>query len=49
MKNHGKSPPGQEDTISVIIRHELGLDRLVSASSDSLFRSLRNPLPPFGL
>jgi hypothetical protein len=54
-KHHGKSPlgvprsDGQEDTINVIIRHELGLDKPVLSLSDSLFRGLPNPLRPFGL
>jgi hypothetical protein len=54
-KRHGKSPlgiprsDGREDTINVIMRHELSLDRPVSALSDSLFRGLPNPLRPFGL
>jgi hypothetical protein len=54
-KRHGKSlfgiprSDGQEDIINVIIRHELSLDRPVSASSDSRFRGLPNHLRPFGL
>jgi len=33
----------------IIIYHELGLDRPVSASSNSLFKGLLNHLRPFGL
>ena len=32
----------------IIIRHELGLDRPVSASSNSLFKGLPSRLRPFG-
>jgi len=35
--------------IIIIVRHQLGLDRTVSASSDSLFKSLPSRLRPFGL
>jgi hypothetical protein len=35
--------------IIVVIRQELGLDRPVSASSNSLFKGLQSRLPPFGL
>jgi hypothetical protein len=34
--------------IIIIIRHELDLDRPVSASSNSLFKGLPSPLRPFG-
>jgi hypothetical protein len=33
----------------IIIRHELGLNRPVSASSNSLFKGLPSRLRPFGL
>jgi len=32
----------------IIIRHELGLDRSVSASSNCLFKAIPGPLRPFG-
>jgi hypothetical protein len=35
--------------IIIIIRHQLGIDRHVSASSSSLFKDLPNRLRPFGL
>jgi hypothetical protein len=35
--------------ITIIIRHELGLDRPVSASSNSLFKGLPSRLRPIGL
>jgi hypothetical protein len=35
--------------IIIIIRHQLGLDRPVSASSNSLFEDLPSRLRPFGL
>jgi hypothetical protein len=35
--------------IIIIIRHQLGLDRPVSASSNSLFQGLSNRLRPLGL
>ena len=34
--------------IIIITRHELGLDRPVSASSNSLFKRLASRLRPFG-
>ena len=35
--------------VIIIIRHQLGLDRPVSASSNSLFKGLPSRLRPFGL
>jgi amino acid transporter len=35
--------------ITINIRHELGLDRPVSASSNNLFQGLPSRLRPFGL
>ena len=35
--------------IIIVLRHELGLDRPVSASSNSLFKGLPSRLRPFGL
>jgi len=34
--------------ITIITRHELGLNRPVSASSNSLFKGLQSHLRPFG-
>jgi hypothetical protein len=36
-------------TTIIIIRHKLGLDRPVSASSNGLFKGLSSRLRPFGL
>ena len=43
------TPLMEGTTIIIIIRHELGLDRPVVASSNSLFKGLPSRLRPFGV
>jgi len=45
----GKMKQITQIVIIIIIRHQLGIDRHVSASSSSLFKDLSSHLRPFGL